>query len=1712
MNTTPSRRTVIGKMISALLLTSSVGGFGAKAPAGDWPMYRHDPGRTASSDEPLAEELHLQWSRSFPQLIPAWLGEFPHLRFDVNYEPIAVGNTLFFGSSDDDSVTALDTETGQLRWRFYANGPVRLAPVAWQGKIYFGADDGVLYCLDGDDGTLQWKFDTALSNRRGFIEGRLTTICPVRGGPLVLDGKVHFVAGIWSFESSASFTLDAETGKLIHKTKGVRAQGYLSAIGGWLYGPNGRTTAVRLNRETGASAGGLSGWAGYWDHLIAGSGDWVCRMGSLQKLGQVPTGLVHEPGPGSSTACFYRPVISGNVVYYSAAKPAVPRIDKIGPEIGDLVASSLSKPKLTEAKDAQGKPILSRQGKPVTKLVLKELWRLPKKQIVEALEEQTPPTGERALVIVGIRAGKRLYGYRDSTVFAVDLPAGGRPPQVSWKARLQGAPARLIAADAKLFVVTREGGLYCFGDKKVTPRVFPKEERELADVKDPWSKKASTILKQTGVSEGYCLVLGLQSGRLVEELFRQSRLQIIAMDTDPKLVRALRQKLSYLKEPVRSDPTTVTTDDGTPLKTAASAEINPRRRRVVVYEDDPTAYAFPPYMASLIVSEDPHEFLKDPNRVSRVFRALRPYGGTVCLELGAREHEAVAQAAAKSRLPRAELKRSGPLTLLTRAGALVGSADWPHEWADPANTLKSRDHLKAPLGMLWTGGRSARRDMYFDRHVWPPSPVVIAGRMFITGPQRLVAVDIYTGRVLWEVESKIFTAMTRGRGGCHTVGASDGIYVCTRGSIFCFDPATGKLLSEFTLPADSTKDDKWGRPRIYQDMLITTVVRGAHDKKLVALDRHSGSLLWMKDAESSFSYVAIGNDKVFCWDGSSRDLPGPKAARRGVSTAEVPGRVLKAIDVRDGKTLWRSVTDSVVNWLSYSEGLDVLVASTKKRIQVYQGRDGRELWHKYSEGIGFLGHPGHVWQKVILWHDWMIDQRGPGLAYDLQTGRQIQRPHPVTLKPVPWEFIRHGHHCNHAVASENFLTFRSHCATYVDLTTLGTGTFPGFRTGCTNSLVPAGGVLNSPMYAHLCVCGYEFFTSLAFTHMPEVQTWTYRPNKLDFLKNSDLGRVQRLGVNFNAKGERRAPNGTLWFGVGQRGNGYALSGLSVNTSGTKRFELPVAQVQGEGPDWVFATGLEGLKSFSVPLSADKNVKGQLHTVRLFFLEPADLKPGERVFSVKLQDKEVLKDFDVVQAAGGPMRGIVKELAGVKAGDRLAVMLTAKKSSPILCGIEVLSSAARTIPPEVHNSVVEAPIGRALPISLPYTDVDGPGPYTFRIVKSAAKGSLSGDGPELTYTAKKGAFGGDSFTWVVNDGRQDSREAVVTIKLLAPNVAPQAQDLSVEVTAGRPTHIALPFSDPDEQSGDYRFQLVKKPTGGTLAWQSYNRFLYTPQPTFTGSDSFTWKVSDGQADSNTATLTLLVKPDAEGPAVAWIDSAGPNNRIKVVFTEPLAEADAGETSNYAIDRGVKVQSATLNKDLQSVTLATSPLTEGAAYSLTVRNVRDRAAKPNGIRPGTRIPFRYVYAGNGLRGEYYEGKDFTGKKIGERIDPYIDVNWRENLPLGTMKPNVPYSVRWTGRLKADHTEKYMLYFFKGGEHNRNPVRVWVDGKLLANESYGPVSLEAGKTYDLKVELNIVRPSSYADFYSLRWSSLSTPKQTIPQSNLGTIPQNITLETSP
>src|SRR5262249_39023685 len=149
-----------------------------------------------------------------PPLKAAW-PEQPKLQMDAVYEPVAAGDLLYVPSSRTDTVTAYDAATGAERWRFHAEGPVRYAPAAAGGKVYFTSDDGYLYCVGAAKGELLWKFRGGPSDRKVLGNERLISTWPARGAPVLAAGKVTFAASIWPFMGTFIHCLDADTGKVV---------------------------------------------------------------------------------------------------------------------------------------------------------------------------------------------------------------------------------------------------------------------------------------------------------------------------------------------------------------------------------------------------------------------------------------------------------------------------------------------------------------------------------------------------------------------------------------------------------------------------------------------------------------------------------------------------------------------------------------------------------------------------------------------------------------------------------------------------------------------------------------------------------------------------------------------------------------------------------------------------------------------------------------------------------------------------------------------------------------------------------------------------------------------------------------------------------------------------------------------------------------------------------------------------------------------------------------------------------------------------------------------------------------------------------------------------------------------------------------------------------------------------------------------------------
>jgi len=77
-------------------------------------------------------------------------------------------------------------------------------------------------------------------------------------------------------------------------------------------------------------------------------------------------------------------------------------------------------------------------------------------------------------------------------------------------------------------------------------------------------------------------------------------------------------------------------------------------------------------------------------------------------------------------------------------------------------------------------------------------------------------------------------------------------------------------------------------------------------------------------------------------------------------------------------------------------------------------------------------------------------------------------------------------------------------------------------------------------------------------------------------------------------------------------------------------------------------------------------------------------------------------------------------------------------------------------------------------------------------------------------------------------------------------------------------------------------------------------------------------------------------------------------VMLTFSVPVTAVSATDARHYGIDQGVTVEWASLI-EAGKVRLHTSPIAEGRVYTLTVTGVKDRAAVPNQIEPGSQIRF-------------------------------------------------------------------------------------------------------------------------------------------------------------
>jgi len=1141
------------KILIRLAATCLLAGAGIAA---DWPMFGCDPARSAATAESLEFPLRKLWAYEPAQPPrPAWPEpgkELHRIDFDYAFQPVAAGGLVYFGSSADDTVRALNAATGECVWRFTTAGPIRFAPAIAGGRAYVASDDGRLYCLDAATGATIWAFRAGPEDRQLLGNGRLISRWPLRSGVLVDGAVVYATAGMWPTQGVYVFALDADTGRQLWCNDGsgnifinlphcgssgfdgVAPQGCLALAGDTLLVPTGRSVPAAFDRRTGRRL--------YYRPAIStkDGGAWVAAAGGFYLNPANPSwwcsqASVGEAQPRSRDGMCVYALATGDLRAKRSNEYRVLAAD------GRLYGATVDKAIQACEWDAS-------HGLPATS----PLWRV-----------------EHPRVYSFALAGDALLAGGAGAVTAFGAGNG----KLLWRSEVEGQVRGIAVASGRVLAASSTGAVVCFGpgagDGSATSRV--KDAAPPAPLPKAFRVKAAAIVQRTGALRGYALVAGAPDSRLAEALAAETELHVVSLLRDPGAVQAERRRLT------------------------ASGRYGDG---VVVHgTGDPAALSLPSYFARLVVVTG------DPRGLSgkELYRTLRPCGGKLVFFGVGKDlaGELLNQAGAPGREISAD-------RLMVERGPLPGAGEWRCQWADPGRTGASGEtRLRRPLEPLWFGGPGPDRMM--DRSSGGAgSPLSVNGAVFVTGEHSVVAFDAYTGQELWVREIQQAGRMGAKYASANFAADDDSLYLAIGHECLRLDQTTGKTLATYRVPAalaenkalppgfleedrhkagtneDSPAHMGWGWGCV---VAVGDVVLGSHrlpkryaekiqgyvpwweprySVALFAVNKGTGKTLWTHRARRGVSGadIACGGGKAFFIDATPEPDVYGSAKRRGAETRIE--RSLIALNLADGAELWRhdDLPDLPRTWtthLQFAEGVVVVGANV-----AYDADTGAELWR----------HTLSPRRPPVIQGPWIIDM---STAHHLRTGQPRLARDTLTGRECKWRFLR-SRGCGNIVGSQSLLFFRAGCYGLFDSDNEIFTTFGGGRPNCGIGMIAANGLVIAPETSSGCSCSFNYQTSLALIPgRDRGDSWGVFPHLDDTAASQE---IKTLRLNLGAPGDRADGDGLRWIGFPQLGirsqtRAPAMATVVMENPEWRHQPSTAPLMKGTDKPWLYTCALAG---------------------------------------------------------------------------------------------------------------------------------------------------------------------------------------------------------------------------------------------------------------------------------------------------------------------------------------------------------------------------------------------------------------------------------------------------------------------------------------------------------------------------------------------------------
>lgn len=444
---------------------------------------------------------------------------------------------------------------------------------------------------------------------------------------------------------------------------------------------------------------------------------------------------------------------------------------------------------------------------------------------------------------------------------------------------------------------------------------------------------------------------------------------------------------------------------------------------------------------------------------------------------------------------------TGEFSSTTFGTPLPGAGQWTHQYGDAANSSNSRDTLGGAGGtgdmmVQWLGRPGG--NFGIDRNPRMPAPLSVNGRLFHQGMNKLVAVDMYNGSILWLHEIPGLRRVNLPRDASNWCADDDSLYAAIHDRLWVFDAVTGEVRDTYTLPV-AEGENEWGYVARVDDLLYgSATMKGSsylhffgkdewYDKtegagtykvcseNLFAMDPATGEIKWQYKSKPIINTtITIADGRIMFVEARHPALDSRRTSR--IDLAELwLDQVLVTLDAQTGKPVFEKpidVEDGIVVYFAvYKDGWYMLESSHGGNYHLagFDTQSWEREWHATHPWQGG-DHSGHMMHPAIVGDIVYLEPRG----YNIATGEMVT------------DKVGRREGCATYAATENALIYRGaeRRVAMWDLETAEVSTWKNLRPSCWLSVIPSGGMILAPEGGAGCSCGGWIETSLGFIPKP----------------------------------------------------------------------------------------------------------------------------------------------------------------------------------------------------------------------------------------------------------------------------------------------------------------------------------------------------------------------------------------------------------------------------------------------------------------------------------------------------------------------------------------------------------------------------------------------------------------------------------------------------